>query len=78
MDDGGDATLLLQLGLEYETKYKANKTLPDVTNVKSAEEIALLNIIKREILKDENLFTRLASEFKGLSEETTTGVLRLY
>lgn len=78
VDDGGDATLLLQLGLEYEKKYKEDKSLPDPSKVKSPEEVALLTLIKREIVKDDSLFSRLSAELHGLSEETTTGVLRLY
>ena len=73
LDDGGDATLLVHLG------YAAEKA-PSILKKKasSAEERTLLKQIAKSIKKDPRRFHRIAPEIIGVSEETTTGVHRLY
>jgi adenosylhomocysteinase len=73
VDDGGDATLLLHLG------YKAEKD-PSILDKRpeNREEGIILQQLKRTYSEDQNKWHRLAKEWKGVSEETTTGVHRLY
>jgi adenosylhomocysteinase len=73
LDDGGDATLFVHLAA------KALKN-PKVLNKKpeSEEEKILLAQVKKSVAKDRKRFERMAQEIKGVSEETTTGVHRLY
>jgi len=73
VDDGGDASLLVHLG------YKAEKN-PEVLNKKpeSKEEVIILNLLKELLEKEPGKWTRVVKDLKGISEETTTGVLRLY
>jgi adenosylhomocysteinase len=72
LDDGGDATLLLHLGA------KAEKDASCIAQPTSEEEVALFRSIKAKLAKDPSWYsTRLAS-VKGVTEETTTGVKRLY
>ncbi len=75
VDDGGDATLLVHKGLEFE---KAGK-VPAFDPKNDPEEWGvILDLIRTEMAKDAKLFSRLAKEVRGVSEETTTGVHRLY
>ncbi len=74
LDDGGDLTLLIHKGVEFEK----SKKVPDPSSVKHVEEKALLTTLKRSLQEDPTRFTRLASQIRGVSEETTTGVHRLY
>jgi adenosylhomocysteinase len=73
VDDGGDATLLIHLG------YKAEKDA-SVLNKKAEnhEEQVILNLLKDLLAEDNQKWHRLVKEWKGVSEETTTGVHRLY
>ena len=72
LDDGGDATLLLHLGT------RAEKDLSVLNNPGSEEEICLFNSIKRYLAIDSTWYSRRLKEIKGVTEETTTGVNRLY
>ena len=72
LDDGGDATGLLILGS------KAEKDLSVLDNPKNEEEVALYKSIKNKLDKDSNFYSRIKSEIIGVTEETTTGVARLY
>jgi adenosylhomocysteinase len=72
LDDGGDATLLLHLGT------KAEKDLNVVANPTSEEEIELFNSIKATLKKDPKWYSTRLKQIKGVTEETTTGVHRLY
>jgi adenosylhomocysteinase len=75
VDDGGDATLLVHRGVECE---KAGR-VPAFDSASEPEEWGvILDLIRGSIAKDKNRFTRLASTIRGVSEETTTGVHRLY
>jgi adenosylhomocysteinase len=73
VDDGGDATLMIHLGADAEK----NAAVLD-KNATSEDEIELLKILKNIIKVDNSFFNRLIPEVKGVSEETTTGVHRLY
>ena len=74
LDDGGDLTLLLHKGAEFEKSGKA----PDPATATNDELKVVLTTIKDSMARDPKRFTRLAAEVKGVSEETTTGVHRLY
>ncbi|MGC1392049.1 MAG: adenosylhomocysteinase [Bacteroidales bacterium] len=73
VDDGGDASLMVHLG------YKAEKT-PEILNKKpvNKEEAIILSTLKDILTKEPGKWHRTVSELKGISEETTTGVHRLY
>jgi len=74
LDDGGDATLLVHLGVECER----DGQVPDL-GVEDSEEYGLiLATLNRTLREDGKLWTRMAQEIKGVTEETTTGVHRLY
>src|SRR4029450_4254934 len=74
LDDGGDATLLVHKGVEYE---KAG-AVPDPSTAESAESAVVLRLLGRSYAEDSSLWTNIAAELKGVTEETTTGVHRLY
>ena len=74
VDDGGDATLLVHKGVEFE---RAGK-VPAAATADSEEFEVVLRLLAREMRKDPRRWTRVASECKGVTEETTTGVHRLY
>jgi adenosylhomocysteinase len=75
VDDGGDATLLVHRGVEFEKAGKVPAFDPD----KDPEEWGvILDLVRKSMEKDRNRLTRLASTIRGVSEETTTGVHRLY
>jgi adenosylhomocysteinase len=72
LDDGGDATLLILLGADAEK----DPSLLD--NPSNEEETALFDTIKRRLAKQPNWYSKVKANIKGVTEETTTGVLRLY
>jgi adenosylhomocysteinase len=72
LDDGGDATLLLILGT------KAEKDPSVIENPGSEEEVCLFTSIKKRLAEDSNFYSRTLSSIQGVTEETTTGVQRLY
>ncbi len=72
LDDGGDATLLLHLGT------RAEKDLSVIANPGSEEETCLFAAIKEKLKIDPTWYSRRLAEIKGVTEETTTGVHRLY
>jgi adenosylhomocysteinase len=74
LDDGGDATLLIHKGLEFE---KAG-VVPDPTSADSEEYAVVLGLIKTLIAENPSRFTAASNAITGVSEETTTGVHRLY
>ena len=77
VDDGGDATLLIHKGKEYEEKFAKDGSLPDASTTTNPEMKCVLNLLKESIQKDPKKWTRMAATVKGVSEETTTGVHRL-
>ena len=72
LDDGGDATLLLHLGV------RAEKDASVLNNPGSEEEICLFNSIKKHLAIDPTWYSKRLPEILGVTEETTTGVHRLY
>jgi len=74
LDDGGDATLLVHKGVEFE---KAGE-VPAATEFDSDEYRVVLGVLARSLQEDATRWARVASGIKGVTEETTTGVHRLY
>ena len=74
LDDGGDATMLVVNGAKFE----AAGAVPDPASAESEEEGVVLALLARSLRDDPERFTRKAREVKGVTEETTTGVHRLY
>merc|ERR1711913_3386 len=77
VDDGGDATMLIHKGKEYEEKYAKDKSLPDPNSTSNPEFKCVLQTILDSIKVDPTKWTRMAKVVRGVSEETTTGVHRL-
>ncbi|HEX3824968.1 MAG TPA: adenosylhomocysteinase [Mycobacteriales bacterium] len=74
LDDGGDATLLVHKGLEFE---KAG-AVPDPATADTEEYAVVLGLLTKSIAEDASRWTNIANGIKGVTEETTTGVHRLY
>ena len=74
LDDGGDATMLLHKGVEFE---KAG-AVPDPTTASNPELAIVLGLLQRTLKTEPNKWTKMAKPIKGVTEETTTGVKRLY
>ena len=74
LDDGGDATLLVHKGYEFEK----SGVVPDKTEEDSAEWGVVLDLLNSSLQEDPQRWSRIASGIRGVSEETTTGVHRLY
>ncbi|MBX7160328.1 MAG: adenosylhomocysteinase [Acidimicrobiia bacterium] len=74
LDDGGDATLLVHKGVEFE----ANGVVPDAATADSEEFAVVLGLLGRSLADDPQRWTNIAAGIKGVTEETTTGVHRLY
>ncbi|CAM5524708.1 adenosylhomocysteinase [Streptomyces abikoensis] len=74
LDDGGDATLLVHKGVEFEKAGSA----PDPSTADSEEYAEILKVLNRTLTENPQKWTQLASEIRGVTEETTTGVHRLY
>jgi adenosylhomocysteinase len=75
IDDGGDATLLVHKGVEFEGAGR----VPEFRPADEPEEWGvILELLRRELKRDPNRWRRVASGIRGVSEETTTGVHRLY
>src|SRR3954454_2411339 len=74
LDDGGDATLVVHRGVEFE---KAGK-VPDPSTADSEEFEIILKLLARIHAEDDRVWHRIAEDIKGVTEETTTGVHRLY
>ncbi len=74
LDDGGDATLLVHKGVEYE---KAGR-VPDPSTAPNEELAIVLALLGRSLAADPQRWTTMANGIKGVTEETTTGVHRLY
>ncbi|WP_212022206.1 adenosylhomocysteinase [Catenulispora pinistramenti] len=74
LDDGGDATMLVHKGTEFE---KAG-AVPDASDADSEEFQVFLALLRRSLAEDGNRWTAIGERIKGVTEETTTGVHRLY
>jgi len=74
LDDGGDVTLLVHKGVEYELA----GAVPSADDNDSDEYKVILETLRRSLAEDPQRFTKIAADIKGVTEETTTGVMRLY
>ncbi len=74
LDDGGDATLLVHKGVEFE---KAG-AVPDAKEGDNEEYVAILEVLRRNLPLENTKWTKMAESIQGVTEETTTGVHRLY
>jgi adenosylhomocysteinase len=74
LDDGGDATLLVHKGAEFEQA----GAVPDPDSAESEEFRVVLSLLQRSLAEDPRKWTRIGEGVKGVTEETTTGVHRLY
>jgi adenosylhomocysteinase len=74
LDDGGDATLLVHKGKEFELA----GAVPATAETDSDEYGVILDVLRRSLSEDNQRWTRVAGDIKGVTEETTTGVHRLY
>jgi adenosylhomocysteinase len=74
LDDGGDATLLVHKGVEFERA----GAVPDPASADSEEFRIVLELLQRSLEQDPQRWTKLAAGIRGVTEETTTGVHRLY
>ena len=74
LDDGGDATLVVHKGVEFEKEGE----VPDPTSAGSEEEGVILRLLARTLRDDSDKWTRMSGGIIGVTEETTTGVHRLY
>ncbi len=74
LDDGGDATMLVHLGVEMEKTGVA----PDPASAKSHEQKIVFDVLNASLAETTDRWGPIAREIKGVTEETTTGVLRLY
>jgi adenosylhomocysteinase len=74
LDDGGDATLLLHKGVEFEEA----GVVPDAKADDNEEYVAVLDTLRRNLSENPSKWTDIAKQIRGVTEETTTGVHRLY
>ena len=74
LDDGGDATMLVHKGAEFERA----GAVPDPSTGESEEFRIFLALLQKTVAEDPQRWTRVAEDIKGVTEETTTGVHRLY
>jgi adenosylhomocysteinase len=74
LDDGGDATLLVHKGAEFE----GAGAVPAVSEHDSEEYAVILDVLRRSLAEDNQRWTKVAAGVRGVTEETTTGVHRLY
>jgi adenosylhomocysteinase len=78
VDDGGDATLLIHEGVKAEKAFAKDGTLPDPSSTENPEFKIVLSIIRNGLATNPTKWTKCAERLVGVSEETTTGVKRLY
>ncbi|MGW4461119.1 adenosylhomocysteinase [Micromonospora sp. NBC_01796] len=74
LDDGGDATLLVHRGAQFE----GEGAVPPIESADSEEYAVILGVLHRSLAEDNTRWTRVSAGIKGVTEETTTGVHRLY
>ncbi|VAW78700.1 Adenosylhomocysteinase, partial [hydrothermal vent metagenome] len=74
LDDGGDATLLIHKGVEFEK----TGAIPETKDDDNEEWKTILDVLRRNLASDPGKWTKMADSIKGVTEETTTGVHRLY
>jgi len=74
LDDGGDVTLLIHKGAQFE----AAGVVPGADESDSEEYVVILDVLRRSLAEDPARYTTIAAGIRGVTEETTTGVMRLY
>jgi len=77
VDDGGDATLLIHKGKEFEAAFAKDGSVPDPESSTNPEYKCILTLIRDSLKISPQKWTKMADNWKGVSEETTTGVHRL-
>jgi len=77
VDDGGDMTLLIHEGIKAEKAFEKDGTLPDPESTDNAEFKVVLGLLKKELERDPRRWHKIVDRIVGVSEETTTGVMRL-
>jgi len=78
VDDGGDATLLIHEGVKWENSYEKDKKLPDPNSTSNLEMKEVYKILAYTLKNEPGKWNKIAKMCHGVSEETTTGVHRLY
>ncbi|KAF7134928.1 hypothetical protein RHSIM_Rhsim08G0182800 [Rhododendron simsii] len=78
VDDGGDATLLIHEGVKAEEEYERSGKIPDPNSTNNAEFKLALGLIRDSLKADSKRYHKMKERLVGVSEETTTGVKRLY
>ncbi len=78
VDDGGDATMLIHEGVKAEIAYEKDGTLPNPDSTDNEEFKVVLALLRDKVQDDGTFWRSMAPHIKGVSEETTTGVHRLY
>jgi len=78
VDDGGDATLLVHEGVEAEEAYEKDGTLPDPDATDNPDARVVARVLRDQLAADPRKWRDMAARIVGVSEETTTGVHRLY
>ncbi|MHC4977070.1 MAG: adenosylhomocysteinase [Planctomycetota bacterium] len=78
VDDGGDATMMIHEGVKAEAAFNKDGTLPNPEDGNNVEEKAFLKVLRSKVEEDPTFFTGMVDFIRGVSEETTTGVHRLY
>ena len=78
VDDGGDVTMLIHEGYKAEIAFKKDGTLPDPDSTENPEFKIVLSLIRDKVQEDPTFWHRMVPHIIGVSEETTTGVHRLY
>jgi len=78
VDDGGDATLLIHEGVKAEAAFLKDGTVPDPSSTDDAEFKIVLELLANTLKTSTDMWTKMAGKIHGVSEETTTGVHRLY
>ncbi|MBZ2196405.1 adenosylhomocysteinase [Occultella gossypii] len=78
LDDGGDATMLVHEAARYAASGVVPANPEPGDHGYSEERVVFLNLVRRSLGEDSQRWTKVAADIKGVSEETTTGVLRLY
>ncbi len=77
VDDGGDATMLIHLGYEFEDAFAKDGSMPDPDQADNEEMAVIYALLRDELTKDPQRWHKVVAELRGVSEETTTGVHRL-
>lgn len=77
VDDGGDMTMLIHEGALWEEEYEKSGNLPEPDSTKNKEMKIVLKLLAEHIPKNKSYFRNILANLAGISEETTTGVMRL-